>query len=324
MTLMRAYAAFRAGEPAAGALAARAFEQVAAIEQPTLPLLKEADLVAQLLGLAIETGKPAALALQSSSERRHLSVLGRLEVTVGGRPAALPRGQGVQLLGIVALHRRIPVELVIASLWPEADLESGRNRLRTVLNRLRSDSGDLVERDGEVLVLARDVTVDLEQFDADVRRVLALRHDDLGSPPPWTAPRAMARYHGSVLPDELDRPGRWSHASTHGAACSTSWHGAQTMRRRAATSTRSPSFVRAIEVDPHDDELYLRAATVLLDQGRRGEARSVSGARAQRSTTSGSACRQGSSRSERGRARTTHADSRAALGPPHRRTRAER
>ena len=275
VTLMRAYAAFRAGEPAAGALAARAFEQVAAIEQPTLPLLKEADLVAQLLGLAIETGKPAALALQSSSERRHLSVLGRLEVTVGGRPAALPRGQGVQLLGIVALHRRIPVELVIASLWPEADLESGRNRLRTVLNRLRSDSGDLVERDGEVLVLARDVTVDLEQFDADVRRVLALRHDEPGLAAS-VARGAMARYHGSVLPDE--RYESWAMEPREHAR-----RGMLDLVARCADDAAARGdldevrrlVVRAIEVDPHDDELYLRAATVLLDQGRRGEALSV-------------------------------------------------
>lgn len=275
LTLLRAYAAFRAGHPSAGGLAARAFEQVAAIGQPMLPLLKESELTEQLLGLAVETGQPAALALQASSSPRHLTLLGSFAITVAGRATPLPRGQGVQLLKVVALHRRIPVELVIASLWPEADLETGRNRLRTVLNRLRTDTGDLVEREGEVLALALDVTVDLEQFDVEVRRVLALRHDDAGLAAS-VARGAMARYHGELLPD--DRYEGWVEEPRERArrgmldllALCADEAGA-----RGDLDEVRRLVVRAIEVDPYDDHLYVRAATVLVDHGRRGEALSV-------------------------------------------------
>ena len=275
LTLLRAYSAFRAGHPSAGGLAARAFEQAAAIDQPLLPLLKESELTEQLLGLAVETGQPAALALQASSSPRHLGLLGAFEITVAGRPAPLPRGQGVQLLKVVALHRRIPVELVIASLWPEADLETGRNRLRTVLNRLRTDTGDLVEREGEVLVLAPDVTVDLEQFDAEVRRVLALRHDDAGLAAS-VARGAMARYHGPVLPD--DRYEAWVEEPRDRARrCMLDLLAicADEAAARGDLDEVRRLVVRAIEVDPYDDQLYVQAATVLVDHGRRGEALSV-------------------------------------------------
>jgi DNA-binding SARP family transcriptional activator len=275
LTLLRAYAAFRAGDPSAAGLAARAFEQVAAIDQPMLPLLKESELSEQLLGLAVETGQPAALALQASSSPRHLTLLGAFEITVARRVSPPPRGQGVQLLKVVALHRRIPVELVIASLWSEADLETGCNRLRTVLNRLRTDTGDLVEREGEVLVLARDVTVDLEQFDVEVQRVLALRHDDAGLAAS-VARGAMARYHGELLPD--DRYEGWTEVprerARRGMVDLLALCADEAAARGDLDEVRR-LVVRAIEVDPYDDQLYVRAAAVLLDHGRRGEALSV-------------------------------------------------
>ena len=36
---------------------------------------------------------------------------------------------------------RVPAEVAIDALWPEAGREAGRNRLRTVLNRQRAEAG---------------------------------------------------------------------------------------------------------------------------------------------------------------------------------------
>ena len=87
VTLLRAFAAFRGGDYAsAGALAARAFEQAAAIGQPTVPLIKEAHITEQLLGLALETGQPSARALEATSLPTRVVVLGRFELHRGRAP----------------------------------------------------------------------------------------------------------------------------------------------------------------------------------------------------------------------------------------------
>ena len=66
-----------------------------------------------------------------------LTVLGRFELTVAGRSVALRPGQEVQLLKLVAVSGgQLHVEQAMETLWPEAGRAEGRNRLRTVLNRL--------------------------------------------------------------------------------------------------------------------------------------------------------------------------------------------
>ncbi len=68
VTLLRAYAAYRRGEhEAAGALAARSFEEVARLGEPQLPMICERSVSEQLMALAVATGQPAALALQAAT-----------------------------------------------------------------------------------------------------------------------------------------------------------------------------------------------------------------------------------------------------------------
>ncbi|HLK44740.1 MAG TPA: hypothetical protein VKT18_02070, partial [Acidimicrobiales bacterium] len=99
VTLLEAYARFRGGRHGeAGVLAARAFEQAAALGQPRLPLVKEPGVTAELLGLAVETGQPASLALHDVSLPRRLALLGRVELRCGGRLVPLAAGQERQLL----------------------------------------------------------------------------------------------------------------------------------------------------------------------------------------------------------------------------------
>ncbi len=276
VTLLSALAAYRLGDHGrAGALAARAFEEAAALDGPTLPLLREAEATEQLLALALETGQPAARALEAASLPRRVAVLGRFELTVGGRPVRLGAGKESGLLKLVALGRRVHAESAIAAFWPDADPLSGRNRLRTVLNRLRAVAGEVVVREGDVLALADDVAVDLEAFQAGAGRARALAPGDRRLAIA-VAREALARYRGEVLPDDSyeewaaeprDRARR--HALDLLALC------ADEAADRGDLDEVRRLVERAIAVDPYDDSLYARAVTVLLEQGRRAEALSV-------------------------------------------------
>ena len=274
--LFQAHVAFRRGEPGVGALAARAFEEAARIGLDQLPITKEREVTEALLGLAVETGRPAALALEQASLPANLSVLGRFQLTRAGRPLPLAAGRGPQLLKLlVATGGRLPADAVIDALWPEADPVAGRNRLRTTLSRLRSDAGEVVIRDGDSLSLAEDLRVDLQEFEREARQALAF-----GAAEPnlalAMASSAISRYHGELLPGDLYEP--WLERPRERA------------RRIAlelldlcsdiATERGDLDEVRryvelAIDLAPYDEHRYLRAASALLQQGRRGAARAV-------------------------------------------------
>lgn len=276
VTLLTAYARYRSGEHReAGSLAARAFEQAAALDQPQLPLIKESAVTSELLGLALETGQPAAHALEVASVPRRLALLGRFELRSGGRLVPLGTGQEARLLKLVALRGRLHAEVAITKLWPDVDPDTGRNRLRTVLNRLRSMAGDVVVRDGESLALAADVHVDLDGMrkDADRARALAASEPRLAAS---VARGAVARYLGELLPD--DRYEDWVDAPREHArriALELLEQCADEATTRGDLDEVRRLVQRSIEVDPYDDALYLRATTLLVDQGRTAEALSL-------------------------------------------------
>ena len=277
VTLLRAFAAFRGGDYAsAGALAARAFEQAAAH--------RPADRAADQRGRT----SPSSCSDSRSRPGNHLRarsrplrcrpacvVLGRFELTVGGRPVPLGSGQEVRLMKLVALHRRLQVETAISQIWPDSDLDSGRNRLRTVLSRLRSAVGDVVARQGELLQLRPDVTVDVDLLHEEARRAQALAPSDPGLAAS-IARGAMARYRGELLADDpfeewAERPRERARREMLDliSLC------ANEAAARGDLDAVRRLIERAIEIDPYDDTLYVNAATVLLEQGRRGEALSV-------------------------------------------------
>jgi DNA-binding SARP family transcriptional activator len=182
-------------------------------------------------------------------------------------------GQAAQLLKMVAVSGgRAPVEVAIEALWPDVDRESGRNRLRTVLNRQRAEAGDVIVREGDSLQLAAEVRVDLGLFESEGRRALAL---GLAEPTLAVALArgAIARYRGDVLPD--DPYEEWAEQPRQQArrmmlqlldlcADAAALRGDLDETRRVIELT--------IDLAPYDDERYLRAATALLEQGRRGAA----------------------------------------------------
>ncbi len=276
VTLLRAYAAYRRGDAGAGALASRAFEQASRLGLDQLPLTKEREITTELLGLAVETGQPAALALQQGSLPTILSVLGRFALTRGGRAVAVAPGQTAQLLKLLAVSgRQLPTERVIDVLWPDADESTGRNRLRTVLNRLRTDAGDVVERDGDRLLLRPDLRVDLDVFETEARRALALgRHESTLAVA--VARAALAHYGGDVLPDDQYAP--WTDQPRDHArrmALDLLDLCADIAADRGDLDEVRRLVERTIDLAPYDDARYLRAASTMLEQGRRGAALAV-------------------------------------------------
>jgi hypothetical protein len=204
-TLLRAFAAFRRGEhDQAGALAAIAIEQAQRLGQPQAPLIRERAVTEQLAGLVTGTGQPAPLALRASSLPISLALLGRFELSIAGRPIALVPGQEVRLLKYVAVSDgQVHSEQAIETMWPEAGRAEGRNRLRTVLHRLRAAAGNVLARSGELLVLDPSLRVDVVEFLAEAARAQALAGNDPALAAA-IARGATARYHGDLLPEDLD------------------------------------------------------------------------------------------------------------------------
>jgi DNA-binding SARP family transcriptional activator len=276
ITLLRAYAAFRRGEPDAGALAARAFEDAARLGLAHLPYTKEGMITGELLGLAVQTGQPAALALEAAALPVYVCVLGRFALTRGGSPVPLGPGKETQLLKMVATSGgRVPADVAIEALWPGADRDLGRNRLRTVLNRQRAGAGEVIVREGDSLLLAPEVRVDLALFQAEAARALAF---GLAEPALAVAVArgAIARYRGDVLPDDpyedwaqtpRDQARRTMLELLDLCADAAAARGDLDETRRVIELT--------IDLAPYDDARYLRAATALLEQGRRGAALTV-------------------------------------------------
>jgi DNA-binding SARP family transcriptional activator len=276
VTLLQAYAAFRLGEGGAGALAAQAFEQAAALGQPRAPLLRERELTEALLALAADTGLPAAKALVAASLPIAVSVLGRFELTRGGRRVPLGAGQEARLLKLVAAcGGRVHVEQAIEGLWPEVERDAGRNRLRTVLNRLRDVTPDTVGREGEHLCLGPDVRLDLAHFHAEAREALALgTGGEAGAAA--IAQCAIARYRGALLPN--DPYEEWAEApreSARRAVLELLDLCAEIAVRRGDLDEARRMVERTVELAPYDDHRYLRVASILHEQGRKGAALSV-------------------------------------------------
>jgi LuxR family transcriptional regulator, maltose regulon positive regulatory protein len=276
VTVLRAYAAWRRGDPAAGPLAAKAFEEAARLGQPQLPLIREREISESLMALAVETGSAAAAALESAALPMALALLGRFALTRGGRPVPIGPGQAAQLLKMIAVSGgRLPAERAIDTLWPEADPAAGRNRLRTVLVRLKGAVADAVHRDGELLTLGAGIRVDLAQFHTEARQALALRSGDPGGAVA-VARSAIARYRGDLLPDDpyeewADEPREVARREMLDlldlCATAAAEHGDLDEARRMVE--------RSLEIAPFEEDRYLRVARILGDQGRTGAALSV-------------------------------------------------
>lgn len=272
--LFRAQAAARRGDPQASGLAAQAFEAAGELGRPDLPGLHEPDIAGLVVEMAREAGSEAATVAGGDRTRSHLvTVLGGFSVTLGGRELDPPAGRPSTLIKLLALSDGpVTLDEAIELLWPDTDGPTGRRRVRNLLNRLRTSCGELVVRDGETLVLAGGTEVDARIFERDAIAVAAAD----ATARPGLARGALTRYVGELLPQ--DRYESWATAPR------------ERLRRRTLelldllvedASERGEIdeairlLDRAIAAEPLDEDRHLRAAELLLFQGRRGSARSL-------------------------------------------------
>lgn len=202
-----------------------------------------------------------------------LTLLGHFALSDGGEDRTPPPGVSAQALKLVACRgRRLHWEELVEALWPTAAPERGRTRLRNVLSRLRANAGAVLLRDGDLVVLAPDVVLDVEEFESRALRSLALLSEN--RPRALTLAReAVDHYGGELLPEE-----RY-----------TSWTvpARERLRRRFTTVVellladlradgRGEEALalaeRVLDVEPLVEEAYIAVAALLEDLGRRTEA----------------------------------------------------
>jgi ATP/maltotriose-dependent transcriptional regulator MalT/DNA-binding SARP family transcriptional activator len=268
LTLLRALAALRRGDPRAGALAAEAFEAAAALGTSELPFVRERAAAERLVALAAESGSRSAAKLAAGRGALSVTVLGGFGVVSGGRPVAVPEGQPEQLVKLLAASGgRLHADEAIEALWPEVDPDRGRKRLRNVLNRVRAGAGELVVRDRGSLRLAPGIEVDAIRFEEEAARALAT---GLPGERSALARAALARYRGDLLPEdpyEIWAAGprerlRRRYLSLLDVLAAEA-------EARGDTAEALRLLERGIDGDPYEQERYFRAARLLLGQGRR-------------------------------------------------------
>lgn len=276
LALMRAWAARRAGDPGARALAEQAFRMAAAID-PALPSVRE-PMVSAALRDWLGTPDPDPVLGVT------LRLLGPTMLRRGTREVPVPPGRPAALLEMLGLADEVPVDEVLERLWPEIDPDIGRARLRNTLNRLRDACGPVVVRHGDALRLAAEVSVDARHVEASARAALdglrTVEGPSKGEPAGITragaleAARAVINRHtGMLLPgrpyDEWAIEGRERLVRLQLALIDRVLAVARSQRDLDDAIRLARS---GIALDPDDEGRYVELAQLLLRQGRRGPA----------------------------------------------------
>jgi hypothetical protein len=116
-----------------------------------------------------QTGTPAP----SPTHAVEIRLLGGLQVLVAGHPVELPAGAASRAVALLAIRRAVHVEELTDVLWPEAETDVARRRLRNVLSRVRQAAGPILVRHDDRVELAPEVVVDHHVLETRVRRALA-------------------------------------------------------------------------------------------------------------------------------------------------------
>jgi DNA-binding SARP family transcriptional activator len=203
---------------------------------------------------------------ESTSAQLRIVLLGSFAVINGVELTTPSPGNPATLVKLLALRGMQTSEQAIDALWPDVDLATGRSRLRNLLNRLRSQSGELVVRNGEALELAPGVTTDVAQFEAGV----SIAFDAPAAERAGLARLALGAYPGDLLPGDAYED--WAAGPR------------ERLRRRYLSLVdivATESFDRGdvdegvrlldlgIEREPLEERRYLVGARALLAAGRR-------------------------------------------------------
>ena len=265
--LFRALAAKRLGDRhAATGFIERALELVEQIGVPDIPHRHEPLVVAMLADVW-----PGGAAEPAGAQRR-VVLLGGFAVVHGVELVTPAPGNPATLVKLLALRGALTSEQAIDALWPEADVATGRSRLRNLLNRVRSQSGDVIVRSGDALELAAGVTTDVAQFEAGVSAAFDAPLAERAG----LARLALGAYAGELLP--ADAYEDWAAGPR------------ERLRRRYLSLVdivAEDSFARGdvdegmrlldlgIDREPLEERRYLMATRALLANGRRASAREM-------------------------------------------------
>lgn len=156
---------------------------------------------ANLIGRSVATERGDPSRSEPGTVRVH--VLGSFGVWSGDRQLPPPSERVASLIKAVALGRgRLPVEVAIDRLWPDAAEPVGRRRLKNLLSRVRKVYGGLIERDAQTLRFGAGVELDLVRY-SDACRNAARAFADGEDSAAALAVQALEHYNGPLLPDDL-------------------------------------------------------------------------------------------------------------------------
>jgi DNA-binding SARP family transcriptional activator len=265
--LEAALAAFRLGdEDRARNMIVAAKAMVDAMGLPDLPRRLEGPMVTRLA--AMWPGSPNTEPARITS----VTMFGTFAVRAGDQDVTPPAGHPSTLLKLLVLQRTMTVDAAIDSLWPDADAERGRARLRNTMNRLRTRSGPCIERRGDVLELTDTVRTDVEVFDrAATAALTADASTRIG-----LARQAISLYAGELLPGDVFED--WAAAPRERML--RRYVGlidlvADAAEREGDHDEAARLLDLGVAADPLEERRYVRLAQVLTTQGRVTAARRV-------------------------------------------------
>ena len=201
-----------------------------------------------------------------------IRLLGQFSVLRDGTPAAIPLGHAAQALKAVVVFRRISVDNLAELLWPGAEPGVGTRRLRNILWRIKSSSGDLLRRDDNLICLEEGVVTDISLFEEAAAR--AFKEGLSLEEAHGLAREAIRLYGGELLPS--DRYADW----TTGPRESLTQMRLQLLDLMLAHATEAGNRQEAfalledlIDADPYEERYYIQLATLHLEAGNRSRMR---------------------------------------------------
>ncbi|MDQ3737896.1 MAG: bacterial transcriptional activator domain-containing protein, partial [Actinomycetota bacterium] len=241
-------------------------------EQEALWSLLRSDQVPKPVGVVDGPAPPVV-----AKGRRRLVVIGSPMAMVGaGAAEPIPPGNPQRLVGVVvAQGGTASFDQLSEAIWPGADVEASRARLRNVLLRLRKVAGDVVMRSGNGVRLSPEVDCDLLEFEVLAADAMAsLRADpDLAG---RLASRALEIGAGTAFPDfEYEE---WAIGARH-ATDQRMIALLDVLSVQAEDAGDLPAAQalaeRALRLDRYTDSRYVRLAELLVVQNRNAAAVAV-------------------------------------------------
>jgi DNA-binding SARP family transcriptional activator len=209
---------------------------------------------------------------EGSTAAATLRMLGGFSVERAGAPCTPQPGHPATLVKLLALQGVMTVDAALDALWPDADLATGRARLRNLLNRLKQRAGELVVRDAETLRVHPSVVIDLDVFDRRAGAALAADPAERVG----LARHAISLYTGELLPGDVYEDwalGPRERSKRRYLALVDVVADDAIARGDADEAVRLLDL--GIAAEPLDEDRYSRMCAVLVEQGRIGTAREV-------------------------------------------------